>query len=54
VSDFYEGSTAETKARYKKMQAYIELAQAQGDAILMDSKPWEMRIIIRLPKKEEK
>lgn len=53
TNDWYDGYTEETKAKHLKMAAYIELAEKQGDAILLDSKPWELRIILRKPKEKK-
>lgn len=50
ADDYYDGTTADTSARYKKIKAYIELAEKQGDGIYIE-KPWELTIRIRLPKK---
>lgn len=54
MADFYDGMTEETKLKHKKMLPYIELAEKQGDAVMMDAKPWELRIVLRRPEKKEK
>ena len=53
LPDFYDGTTEDTKAKHRKMLPYIELAEKQGDAVIMDGKPWQLTIIIRALKKEK-
>jgi hypothetical protein len=49
MSDFYDGVTEETVSKMKKIQPYLDLALAQGDAIHME-RPYQLVVDIRLPK----
>lgn len=51
-NDYYDGYSENTKERLQRIQQYVDLAIANGDAAYQE-KPGELIIKIRLKKKDK-